>query len=71
MTLIQESTPVDKMGRVSSTTSTLSLLGLPLGYAVSGIMAYGINVLTTFKLAGILIILVAIPPIIIKEFRKD
>lgn len=71
MTLMQEATPADKMGRVSSTASTLSLLGLPLGYALSGIMAYGINVLTIFKLAGILIILVAIPPIIIKEFRKD
>lgn len=71
MTLMQEATPADKMGRVSSTASTLSLLGLPLGYALSGIMAYGINVLTIFKLVGILIILVAIPPIIIKEFRKD
>jgi len=71
MTLMQESTLADKMGRVSSTASTLSLLGLPLGYALSGIMAYGINVLTIFKLVGILIILVAIPPIIIKKFRKD
>ncbi|WP_372994551.1 MFS transporter [Lutispora sp.] len=70
-TLMQESTPVDKMGRVSSTASTLSLLGLPLGYAVSGIMSYGINVLTTFKFVGILIILVAIPPLFIREFRKD
>ncbi|SHJ02333.1 MFS transporter [Lutispora thermophila] len=71
MTLMQESTPLDKMGRVSSTASTLSLLGLPLGYAVSGIMSYGINVLTTFKFVGILIVLVAIPPLFIREFRKD
>lgn len=71
MTLMQESTPVDKMGRVSSTASTLSLLGLPLGYAVSGIMSYGINVLTTFKFVGVLIVLVAIPPLFIREFRQD
>jgi len=71
MTLMQESTPIDKMGRVSSTASTLSLLGLPLGYAVSGIMSYGINVLTTFKVVGILIVLIAIPPLFIKEFRQD
>ncbi|HCJ58551.1 MAG TPA: hypothetical protein DHV55_15220 [Clostridiaceae bacterium] len=70
MTLMQESTPVDKMGRVSSTATTLSLLGLPLGYAVSGIMAYGINVLTTFKLVGVMIIIISIPPIFIKKFRQ-
>lgn len=71
MTLMQESTPVDKMGRVSSTASTLSLLGLPLGYAISGIMSYGINVLTTFKVVGTLIVIIAIPPLFIKEFRQD
>ncbi|MCQ1528398.1 MFS transporter [Lutispora saccharofermentans] len=70
MTLMQESTPVDKMGRVMATTSTLCLLGLPLGYAVSGILASGINILTTFKFVGVLIILISIPPIFIKQFRQ-
>lgn len=70
MTLMQESTPVDKMGRVSSTAATLSLLGLPMGYAISGIMAYGINVLTTFKFVGVVIIIISLPPIFIKKFRQ-
>lgn len=69
-TLMQETTPEDKMGRVSSTVATLSLLGLPLGYTVSGIMSSGINVLTTFKFVGILIILISMPPIFIKSFRQ-
>lgn len=69
-TLLQEATPVDKMGRVSSIVATLCLLGLPLGYTVSGILSSGINVLATFKIIGILIILISIPPVFIKGFRQ-
>lgn len=68
--VIQEFTPREKMGRVSSTMGTIALLGMPLGYAVSGIAGEGINVQFAFMVIGVIMVLISIPPLFNKEFRK-
>lgn len=70
MTIVQEITPRDKMGRISSILGTLCLLGLPVGNAVSGFIASGLNIQNTFLLLGLLICLMTVPVFFIKEFMK-
>ncbi|MGE5631848.1 MAG: MFS transporter [Caulobacteraceae bacterium] len=69
-TLIQETTPKDMMGRVSSTLGTLCMLGLPLGYAASGFIAEGLNVQATFMVLGALITFTIVPVLFVKEFFR-
>jgi DHA3 family macrolide efflux protein-like MFS transporter len=70
LTIIQQSTPKEKMGRVISTLRTMCLLGMPLGFAVSGFIAAGLKIEYTYLLVGILILLLCILPFFSKEFRK-
>lgn len=70
MATVQEYTPREKMGRVSSTITTLALLGMPMGYAISGVVGENLNVQLTFALLGALITFIAIPPLFSKEFRR-
>lgn len=69
--VVQTHTPREKMGRVSSTNNAIALLGLPLGYAVSGFMGQNVNIQATYMVLGAMIILVCIPPLFNKEFRKS
>lgn len=71
MATVQEHTPKEKMGRVASTISTLALLGMPMGYAISGIVGESLNIQLTFVLLGALIVAICIPPLFSKEFRKS
>lgn len=70
MTIVQETTPRDKMGRISSTLGTLCMLGMPVGYAVSGFIAEGLNIQTTYIVIGALICMVTMPVLFIKDFFK-
>jgi DHA3 family macrolide efflux protein-like MFS transporter len=70
VTIVQEITPKDKIGRVSSILGTLCMLGLPVGYAVSGFIASGLNVQNTFLVLGLLICLIMVPIFFIKDFMK-
>ncbi|KUO70008.1 MAG: hypothetical protein APF77_09220 [Clostridia bacterium BRH_c25] len=70
ITIVQEITPRDKMGRVSSIMGTLCMLGLPLGYAVSGFIASGLDIQNTFFFLGLFICLMTVPVIFIKEFMR-
>jgi DHA3 family macrolide efflux protein-like MFS transporter len=70
ITIVQEITPKDKMGRVSSILSTLAMLGMPLGYAISGFIASGLEIQTTFLVLGLLIFIMVIPVLFIKEFAN-
>lgn len=70
MTIVQEITPRDKMGRIISILGTLCLLGMPVGYAVSGFIASGLNIQNTFLILGLLICLITVPVFFIKEFMK-
>lgn len=70
MSIIQEYTPREKMGRVASTNMTLALLGMPLGYAISGFVGESLNVQLTYLLLGLGIMIISILPLFNKEFRK-
>ena len=71
MAAVQEHTPREKMGRVSSTMSTIGLLGMPLGYAISGVVGESLNVQLTFMLLGSVMIFICIPALLNKEFRRS
>jgi len=70
VTIVQEITPRDKMGRISSILGTLCLVGLPVGYAVSGFIASGLDIQNTFLILGFLICFTTVPVFFIKEFMK-
>lgn len=70
MSAIQEHTPKEKMGRVSSTMTTIALLGLPMGYAISGFIGESLNVQTTYMILGIIMVAISIPPLFNKDFRS-
>jgi DHA3 family macrolide efflux protein-like MFS transporter len=70
ITIVQEITPKDKMGRVFSILGTLCMLGMPVGYAVSGFIASGLDVQYTFFSLGLLICILVVPVMFIKEFKK-
>lgn len=70
ITIVQEITPNEKMGRISSILGTLCMLGMPLGYAISGFIASGLEIQTTFMIMGLLIFIMVIPVLFIKEFTK-
>lgn len=71
MSVVQEHTPQEKMGRVSSTMGTIALIGMPLGYAISGVVGVHLNIQLTYILLGAIIILICVPPLFNKEFRKS
>jgi DHA3 family macrolide efflux protein-like MFS transporter len=71
MSVVQEHTPREKMGRVSSTLGTIALIGMPVGFAVSGFVGESLNVQVTFMIIGIIIMLICIPPLLNKEFRNS
>ena len=71
LSVVQEHTPREKMGRVSSTMGTIALIGMPLGYAISGVVGEHLNIQLTYILLGAIIILICIPPLFNKEFRKS
>lgn len=68
--IVQTYTPKEKMGRVSATRSTIALLGMPLGYAVTGFIGESLNVQVAYILIGMLLVLVCIPPLFNKEYRS-
>lgn len=70
MAIIQTHTPKEKMGRVSSTMSTIAMLGMPLGYAISGFVGENINIPLAFILTGTIMVMVTIPPLFNREFRN-
>lgn len=70
MSIIQEYTPREKMGRVSSTLGTLQLLGMPLGFAVSGIIGESLDIQLTYVIIGMMMVAICILPLFNKEFRK-
>lgn len=69
--VVQEHTPREKMGRVSSTMGTIALIGMPLGYAISGVVGESLNVQITYILLGAIMVFICIPPLFNKEFRKS
>jgi DHA3 family macrolide efflux protein-like MFS transporter len=71
MSVVQEHTPKEKMGRVSSTMGTIALIGMPLGYAISGVVGERLNVSVTFILIGAAMVFICIPPLFNKEFRNN
>lgn len=71
MSVVQAHTPHEMMGRVSSTISTIALMGLPLGYAISGFIGQSLNVQLTYILLGVTMVIICIPPLLNKEFRKS
>lgn len=70
MSVIQTHTPKEKMGRVISTMQTIGLIGMPLGFAASGIIGESLNVQYTFIGIGVIMIIICILPIFNKEFRS-
>ncbi|MDF2533649.1 MAG: hypothetical protein K0Q65_3230 [Clostridia bacterium] len=71
MSVVQEHTPREKMGRVSSTMGTIALLGMPLGYAISGVVGQSLNVQLTYILLGVVMVCICIPALFNKEFRRS
>ncbi|MDF2891699.1 MAG: hypothetical protein K0R80_2066 [Clostridia bacterium] len=71
MSVVQEHTPREKMGRVSSTMGTIALLGMPLGYAISGVVGQSLNVQLTYILLGVVMVCICIPALFNKEFRRN
>lgn len=70
MAVVQEYTPKEKMGRVAATRSTIGLLGMPLGYAISGFVGESLDVQLTYIIIGVIVILICIPPLFNKEYRR-
>ena len=70
MSIIQTHTPREKMGRVISTKQAIGLIGMPLGFAASGIIGESLNVQYTFIGIGAIMIIICILPIFNKEFRS-
>jgi DHA3 family macrolide efflux protein-like MFS transporter len=70
MAVVQEYTPKEKMGRVAATRSTLGLLGMPLGYAISGFVGESLNVQLTYIIIGVVLVIICIPPLFNKEYRS-
>lgn len=70
MAVVQTVTPKEKMGRVSATRNTIALLGMPLGYAITGFIGEGLNISLTYILLGLIMIVICIPPLFNKEFRE-
>ena len=50
---------------------TIALIGMPLGYAISGVVGESLNVSVAFILIGAIMVLICIPPLFNKEFRKS
>ena len=70
MSIIQTHTPREKMGRVISTKQAIGLIGMPLGFAASGIIGESLNVQYTFIGIGAIMIIICVLPIFNKEFRS-
>ncbi|MCM0650072.1 MFS transporter [Clostridium swellfunianum] len=70
MSVIQAYTPKEKMGRVTSTSQTIGLIGMPLGFAASGIIGESLNVQYTFIAIGVIMIIICIIPMFNKEFMS-
>lgn len=69
--VVQEHTPREKMGRVSSTMGTIALVGMPLGYAISGLVGESLNVQLTYLLLGVMMVFICIPTLFNKEFLRS
>jgi DHA3 family macrolide efflux protein-like MFS transporter len=50
---------------------TIALIGMPLGYAISGVVGERLNVSVTFILIGAAMVFICIPPLFNKEFRNN
>jgi DHA3 family macrolide efflux protein-like MFS transporter len=70
MSVIQTYTPREKMGRVISTKQTIGLIGMPVGFAASGIIGESLNVQYTFIGIGVIMIIICMFPMFNKEFRS-
>jgi DHA3 family macrolide efflux protein-like MFS transporter len=70
MSVIQAHTPKEKMGRVISTMQTIALIGMPVGFAASGIIGESLNVQYTFIGIGVIMIVICMLPLFNKEFRS-
>jgi DHA3 family macrolide efflux protein-like MFS transporter len=70
MSVIQAHTPKEKMGRVTSTMQTIGLIGMPVGFAASGIIGESLNVQYTFIGIGVIMIVICMLPLFNKEFRS-
>lgn len=71
MTVVQEHTPKEKMGRVVSVINTIALIGMPLGFAASGVVGQRLDVQLTYMIIGAIMIIICIPPLLNKEFRNS
>lgn len=71
MSVIQTHTPKEKMGRVISTMQTIGLIGMPVGFAVSGIIGESLNVQYTFIAIGVIMFIICLLPLFNKEFRSN
>jgi hypothetical protein len=48
----------------------IALLGMPLGYAISGFVGESLNVQLTYIIIGVVLVLICIPPLFNKEYRS-
>jgi DHA3 family macrolide efflux protein-like MFS transporter len=48
----------------------IALLGMPLGYAISGLVGESLNVQLTYIHIGVVLVLICIPPLFNKEYRS-
>jgi DHA3 family macrolide efflux protein-like MFS transporter len=71
MSVIQANTPKEKMGRVISTMQTIGLIGMPVGFAASGIIGESLNVQYTFIAIGVIMFIICLLPLFNKDFRSN
>lgn len=71
MSVIQAHTPKEKMGRVISIMQTIGLIGMPVGFAASGIIGESLNVQYTFIAIGVIMFSICLLPLLNKEFRSN
>lgn len=69
-TLLHEKIPSDKLGRVNSLDSFGSIVTIPIGEAVGGIMTDHIGPAQVFVIFGLLGLAIALFPLLLKEIRQ-
>ena len=70
VTLLYELVPSDKLGRVSSVDLLGSLSLLPIGYVLAGWLGDKLGPPAVFLLAGIVMVVLNLLPLLLKDIRK-